>query len=102
MVEENDLKLWKDAGHVARRTLENIKDEIKPGVSWNEVIEKAERYIVRHGGKPAFPATIAVNDVAAHFTSDHKDTALKGWEEKMIFQKGDCFFFCSARGIRLA
>ena len=89
MVEENDLKLWKDAGHVARRTLENIKDEIKPGVSWNEVIEKAERYIVRHGGKPAFPATIAVNDVAAHFTSDHKDTALQGWEEKMVFQKGD-------------
>ena len=59
MVDEDDLKLWKDAGHVARRTLENIKDEIKPGVSWHDVIEKAERYIIRHGGKPAFPATIS-------------------------------------------
>lgn len=88
MVNEDELKLWKDAGHVARRTLENIKGEIKPGVSWHEVIEKAERYIIRHGGKPAFPATIAVNDVAAHFTTDHNENALFGWEENMIFEKG--------------
>ena len=45
---ENDLKLWKDG---PQTYLENIKDEIKPGVSWNEVIEKAERYIVRHGNQ---------------------------------------------------
>ncbi len=89
MVEEIDLKFWKDAGHVARRTLENVKEEIKPGVPWHDVIEKAERYIVRNGGNPAFPVTIAVNDVAAHFTTDHKGTPLEGWEEKMIFQKGD-------------
>jgi len=88
LVDEDDLKLWKDAGHVARRTLENIKDEIKPGVSWHEVIEKAERYIIRHGGKPAFPATIAVDDVAAHFTSDHNENPLLGWEDRMVFEKG--------------
>ena len=28
MVEESDLKQWRDAGHVARRTLEGIKGEI--------------------------------------------------------------------------
>ena len=88
MVDEDDLKLWKDAGHVARRTLESIKEEIKPGVSWHEVIEKAERYIIRHGGKPAFPATIAVNDVAAHYTTDHNNSSLFGWEDKMVFEKG--------------
>ncbi|DAC49538.1 MAG TPA: type II methionyl aminopeptidase, partial [Candidatus Thalassarchaeaceae archaeon] len=65
MVNEDELKHWRDAGHVARRTLEAIKDEIKPGVSWNTVIESAERYIHRHGGKPAFPCTIAVNNIAA-------------------------------------
>ena len=88
MVDEEDLKLWKDAGHVARRTLENIKDEIKPGVPWHDVIEKAERYIIRHGGKPAFPATIAVDDVAAHFTTDHNISPLEGWEDRMVFEKG--------------
>ena len=55
MVNEDELKHWKDAGHVARRTLEAIKDEIKPGVSWNTVIESAERYIHRHGGSLLFP-----------------------------------------------
>ena len=27
MVEEEDLKHWRDAGHVARRTLDGVKDE---------------------------------------------------------------------------
>jgi len=45
LVEEDDLKLWQDAGRVARRTLESIKDEINPGASWHDVIEKAEKYI---------------------------------------------------------
>ena len=39
MVEEADLKQWRDAGHVARRTLEGIKDEIQEGKSWIEVID---------------------------------------------------------------
>ena len=39
MVDESDLKLWRDAGHVARRTLEAIRDEITPGATWHSVIE---------------------------------------------------------------
>ena len=89
MVNEDELKHWKDAGHVARRTLEAIKDEIKPGVSWNTVIESAERYIHRHGGKPAFPCTIAVNNIAAHYTTDHALTKPDGVEDEMVFVKGD-------------
>ena len=38
MVEESDLKQWRDAGHVARRTLEGIKGEIVAGKAWDEVI----------------------------------------------------------------
>ena len=65
MVEESDLKQWKDAGHVARRTLEGIKGEIVAGKGWNDVIDSAERFIRRHGGQAAFPVTISVNDMAA-------------------------------------
>ena len=89
MVDEADMKHWRDAGHVARRTLEAIKDEIKPGVDWHTIIESAERYIHRHGGKPAFPCTISVNDIAAHFTTDHLLTSPEDWNKPMTFKKGD-------------
>ncbi len=60
MVDAEDMKYWRDAGHVARRTLEAIKDEIQVGAKWHDIIESAERYIHRHGGKPAFPCTVII------------------------------------------
>ena len=39
MVDAADMKHWRDAGHVARRTLEAMKDEIKAGAKWHDVIE---------------------------------------------------------------
>ena len=89
MVEEADLKQWRDAGHVARRTLEGIKDEIQEGKTWLEVIDSAERFIRRHGGQAALPVTISVNEIAAHFTPSHQDLAPEGWDKPMTFEKGD-------------
>ena len=42
-MEEADIKFWKDAGHVARRTIEGIKGEIVAGKSWDDLIDSAER-----------------------------------------------------------
>jgi methionyl aminopeptidase len=89
MVDEGELKYWRDAGHVARRTLEAMKLELEPGKSFHEIIESAERYIHRHGGKPAFPATIAANDLAAHFTTNHLIEDVEDWQGGMILEKGD-------------
>ena len=89
MVEESDLKQWRDAGHVARRTLEGIKGEIVAGKGWNEVIDSAERFIRRHGGQAAFPVTISVNDFAAHYTTNTQLSPPEGWEREMVFEKGD-------------
>lgn len=89
MVDEGELKYWRDAGHVARRTLEAMKLELEPGKSFHEIIESAERYIHRHGGKPAFPATIAANDLAAHFTTNHLVEDVEDWQGNMILEKGD-------------
>ncbi|GIQ98026.1 MAG: hypothetical protein CM15mP3_10600 [Candidatus Poseidoniales archaeon] len=69
MDEELSLKYWKDAGHVARRTLEAMKEN-RPEQLYMKQLRLLGRYIHRHGGKPAFPGTIAVNDIAAHFTTD--------------------------------
>jgi len=89
MVDEGELKYWRDAGHVARRTLEAMKLELEPGKSFHEIIESAERFIHRHGGKPAFPATIAANDLAAHFNTNHLVDDVEGWQGGMILEKGD-------------
>ena len=88
MVEEVDFKQWRDAGHVARRTLEGIKGEVVAGKTWNEVIDSAERFIRRHGGQAAFPVTISVNDIAAHYTTNHSEDPLEGLDREMIFQNG--------------
>tara|TARA_B100000959_G_scaffold275134_1_gene328041 strand:- start:2085 stop:3098 length:1014 start_codon:yes stop_codon:yes gene_type:complete len=89
MVEEDDLKQWRDAGHVARRTLEGIKPEIVAGKPWIDVIDSAERFIRRHGGQAAFPVTISVNEMAAHYTTNTELTPPEGYEGEMIFEKGD-------------
>ena len=89
MVDSSSVKYWHDAGHVARRTLEAMKGEIVVGASWDSVIHNAERFIRRNGGNPAFPVTIAVNEMAAHYTTDHAVTKPIGWEKDLIFENGD-------------
>mgnify|MGYP001237121248 FL=1 len=86
---ESEMKFWKDAGHVARRSLEAAKEKIVAGNSWNDAILYAEKYIERHGGKPAFPTTISVNQIAAHYTTEHTLTPPENWEDEMVFKKGD-------------
>ena len=83
-----ELKRWRNAGAVARRTLNHISESMEAGMTWHSVIENSERYIRRHGGNPAFPCTLSVNNIAAHFTTDHTLTPPEGIEE-MILQKGD-------------
>ena len=87
-MEGPDLKRWKNAGAVARRALDHISSTMGAGQSWHSVIESAERYIRRHGGTPAFPCTLSVNDIAAHYTTNHSVNPPEGIEE-MILRKGD-------------
>ena len=90
MVDVKDgMKYWRDAGHVARRTLEATKDVLTVGTPWKDVIEFAERHIHRHGGSPAFPTTIGVNEIAAHFTPDHSNLEPQDWEGDMVLKNGD-------------
>ena len=89
MVDDAELKHWRDAGHVARRTLEYMRERITEGRTWAEVIEEAEAFIRRKGGRPAFPATIAVDHMAAHYTTDHANRPPKTWKREMVFEVGD-------------
>ena len=51
------------------------------------LIDSAERFIRRHGGTPAFPVTISVNDIAAHYTTNSMLSKPEGFEGEMIFEK---------------
>ncbi len=76
--------LWKYrlAGRIAREAREYGAGLIKDGASMLEVVNTVEALIISKGAKPAFPVNIAVNDVAAHFTPRHDESAL-------VFRKGD-------------
>ncbi len=88
-MDDRELKRWRNAGHVARRTLDAMKPKIVAGASWHSIIDASERYIRRHGAKPAFPCTLSVNEIAAHYTTDHTLTPPEGWQGEMELQKGD-------------
>jgi methionyl aminopeptidase len=55
------------AGKIASQTLEYSKTLIKENASVKEIIEKIEDQIISLGAKPAFPAQLSINEMAAHF-----------------------------------
>ena len=70
MLKDEIIEKYLEAGKIARQTLNFIYNEIssKLYIDVLEVAEKAENYIIRNGGKPAFPCNIGFNAVAAHYT----------------------------------
>lgn len=80
---ENDetFERWMSVGKVAAKAVRLGADLCKPGVRLVEVVEAIEAYIHDQGMGMAFPATVSLNECAAHYTPDHND----GRE----FEKGD-------------
>ncbi|MFB6246502.1 MAG: type II methionyl aminopeptidase [Candidatus Pacearchaeota archaeon] len=68
-----DQEKIKQAGEIASKTVEHAKSFIEKGQSLKEIAEKIEAKIVELGGKPAFPVTTSINEVAAHFTPSPED-----------------------------
>ena len=54
------------AGKIARECLEYGCSLIKPGKNALEILDKVEEKIYASGGRPAFPAQISINNIAAH------------------------------------
>ncbi len=64
---------WYKAGEIAHKILSSIEKEIRPGKKVLELCEKIEQMIRDEGARPAFPANISINEVAAHYTSPPGD-----------------------------
>lgn len=67
---------YRKAGKLLAEVREQMRLQVKPGVSLLELAETAERLIAEKGAKPAFPCNISVNEVAAHYSPPVDDSAV--------------------------
>ena len=66
------------AGKIASEVKKYARSIIKKGVPLLEIAEKIESKITELGGKPAFPANLSINNIAAHYTPGHDDKTPAG------------------------
>lgn len=64
---------YKKAGKIAAEVLAYGKDLIKKDAKVLDVCNKVEEKILELGAKPAFPAQISMNEIAAHFCPEDDD-----------------------------
>ncbi len=64
------------AGKIACQAKEYAKTIIKRGVPLLEIAEKIEEKIRELGGEPAFPVSLSINEIAAHYTPSHDEKTL--------------------------
>ena len=77
-VEESDdpWDKWKRAGVVAREALDIARPMIKPGTKVLDIVNATENHIRENATGIAFPCNVAINNVAAHYTSALNDETL--------------------------
>ena len=72
-MDSEEIEKYKQAGKIVAEVLEYGKSLIKKGNLMVEVLDKIEEKIIQLGGKPAFPAQISCNHIAAHYCPEEDD-----------------------------
>jgi len=72
-MDKEDIEKLKKAGKITAQVREYGAGLIKKDALMVEVLDKIEERIVELGGKPAFPAQISCNHIAAHYCPDEED-----------------------------
>ena len=67
-MDNEELKLWKKAGQLTAEARDYGKTLVKEGANLLEIANKIEDFIIKKGGKIAFPVQISKNNIAAHYT----------------------------------
>ena len=80
---ENKKKLdaLEKAGSIHKTVMEFVKPMVKPGAKVLDICEAAEAKIIELGAMVGFPINIAINEVAAHYTSPPNDETVIGEED---------------------
>ncbi len=64
---------WKRAGVVAREALAIARPMITPGTKILDIVEATEKHIRENATGTSFPCNVALNNIAAHYTSPLND-----------------------------
>jgi methionyl aminopeptidase len=64
---------WRRAGVVAREALDLARPMVKPGTLVIDIIDTVENYIRENSSGTSFPCNVALNNIAAHYTSPLND-----------------------------
>lgn len=73
-----DLDKLRRSGQISATAREHGRSLIKPGANIREIAEECETMIYEMGGKPAFPAQLSINHIAAHYCSHPTDDTTIG------------------------
>lgn len=73
---QEEIEKLKQAGKIAAQVLEYGKGLIKKDALMVEVLGRVEQKIFDLGAKPAFPAQISCNHIAAHFCPEEDDKTI--------------------------
>ncbi len=75
-ISQEEIEKLKKAGTIAVQAIKFARGFIKKDMPLIEISEKIEAKIIELGGKPAFPVTLSINEVAAHSTPSFNDSSL--------------------------
>ncbi|MFO8077236.1 MAG: M24 family metallopeptidase, partial [Thermoplasmatota archaeon] len=75
------IEKYMKAGAIAAEARDKGVAQIKPGVSFLNIVSIVEEIIEKRGAAPSFPVNISVNEIAAHFSPLKDDTH--------VFKTGD-------------
>ncbi|MGY5877226.1 MAG: M24 family metallopeptidase, partial [Candidatus Thorarchaeota archaeon] len=70
---EYDWEKWRKAGVVAREALDIARPMVTPGTKVIDIVEATEKHILEHATGLSFPCNVALNNIAAHYTSPLDD-----------------------------
>ena len=70
---EEKIYYYNQAGKIAYEVFEEITPMVKPGTKIIDICDKATALILEKGGKPSFPTTVSINNIAAYYSSPDDD-----------------------------
>lgn len=76
------------AGKISREIADASRKLLMPGEGLLDIAESIEKMILEAGARPAFPANVSLNDIAAHYTPEFEDKALLGEKDLVTIDLG--------------
>ena len=81
LLEPEEIRYYETAGEIVKKAGIAIRPRIRDGERYLDIAERVENILIDAGAVPAFPCTVAVNEVASHYTPSGGD--------ELVIKRGD-------------